>query len=69
MQIGHYHTCFGTKGICLVPLRHFMSVIDYDDVIYMDALSESLLMLDSVYHGALIQYKGLYSSLYAVCSG
>lgn len=46
-----------------------MSVIDYDDVIYMDALSESLLMLDSVYHGALIQYKGLYSSLYAVCSG
>lgn len=42
-----------------------MSVIDYDDVIYMDALSESLLMLDSVYHGALIQYKGLYYSLYA----
>lgn len=31
----------------------FLSIIDYGDLLYMNALSESPLMLDAVYHGSL----------------
>lgn len=42
--------CFDAKR--LVALT-FMPVIDYGDVLYMHASSQSLHSLDTVYHGAL----------------
>lgn len=70
IRLGFYFrnkSCFSFQSRKRLVAATFLSVLDYGDVLYMNACSSSLHMLDSTYHGVLRFITG-YRSLTHHCT-